>query len=656
MQKITSILVANRGEIALRIMKTARSLGIGCIAVYTEADADSPHVSFADRAICIGVGPVTESYLNTDKIIEAARETGADAVHPGYGFLSENADFARACREAGLIFIGPGAQAIALMGNKAAAKRRMQEAGVPCVPGYEGADQSVAALQKEAARIGYPVMIKAAAGGGGRGMRLVAEAAGFPAALELAKSEALSAFGSDEMILERAVQNPRHVEIQVFADAQGQVIHLGERDCSVQRRHQKVVEEAPSPAVSPDLRTRMGEAAVGAARAIGYLGAGTVEFLLDEAGDFYFLEMNTRLQVEHPVTEMVTGLDLVAMQIRCAEGLPLDLRQEDLELTGHAIEVRLYAEDPAQGFLPQAGRIHRWQAAEGAGLRIDAGIAAGQEISAFYDPMLAKLVAHGRNREEARQRLIAALQDTVLFGPATNRDFLIAVLRHPEFAAGAATTGFINRHFDSLPVVGDGAAELVLAAGLFLQEQQAASATRARLTPELLGWSSQGCLQSRICLEGPAGPEVLRIRQRGGEMEIEAQGASHQVTQRGHEMRLEGARVDLRGHLITGDELFAALGERMLYARRHRPGAEASGGGASGEIRAPMHGNLLEVCVAAGSSVAAGDRIAVLEAMKMQHEILASVSGRVSAVSALAGGQVKAGDLLAEIEVTEETA
>jgi geranyl-CoA carboxylase alpha subunit len=655
MIQFNSILVANRGEIALRIMRTSRAMGISCIAIYTEADADSPHVAFADQAVCIGTGPVGDSYLDATKVLAAARETGAQAVHPGYGFLSENADFARGCAEAGLIFIGPSAEAIALMGNKAAAKRRMIEAGVPCVPGYEGADQSLAVLQSEAEKIGYPVMIKAAAGGGGRGMRLVTQADDLAAALDLAKSEALSAFGSDEMILEKAVMRPRHVEIQVFADASGHTIHLGERDCSVQRRHQKVVEEAPCPVMTPELRAEMGAAAVEAARAITYLGAGTVEFLLDESGAFYFLEMNTRLQVEHPVTEMVTGLDLVALQIRAARGEALGIEQKDVALQGHAIEVRLYAEDPGQGFLPQSGPIQHWQPATGAGIRVDAGIVSGQEVSAFYDPMLAKLIAHGATRAEALESLIGALGDTVLFGPACNRDFLIDVLSHEDFAKGAATTSFIGDHFDSLPEAEVGSADLALAAVLIYQADQAALATTAGLQPELLGWSSQGALQTRMVLEDHGGVQTVLLCQSGDGIRVIVGEAEHHLQQQRGCLRLDGLRVDLRSHLLAEDTLYLATGTRQLKVTRLRAGSKSGSAAGGGEVRAPMHGNLLEVCVSAGDPVAVGSRLAVLEAMKMQHEILAEVAGVVTEVAAVAASQVKAGDLLVQIEKDKAT-
>ncbi|MFM8768700.1 MAG: acetyl/propionyl/methylcrotonyl-CoA carboxylase subunit alpha, partial [Rubrivivax sp.] len=447
----TKILVANRGEIALRIMRTAHSLGYRSVAVYSEADAQAPHVMAADQAVAIGPAPPAQSYLNIGALIDAAHASGADAVHPGYGFLAENADFAQACQDAGLVFIGPSPQAIRSMGDKAGAKRLMAAAGVPCIPGFAGvdpADQFLERLAAEAARIGYPVMIKATAGGGGRGMRRVESADAFAAALRSAQSEALHAFGDATVILERALERPRHIEIQVFADRHGQAVHLGERDCSVQRRHQKLIEEAPSPAVDAALREAMGAAAVAAVKAIGYEGAGTLEFLLDEQGCFYFMEMNTRLQVEHPVTEALTGLDLVAWQLRVAAGEPLPLQQHEIQAQGHAIEVRLCAEDAPRGFLPCSGTVRRWHAP--AGLRVEHALCDGAVVPPHYDSMIAKLVAHGPTREDARRRLLRGLHELVALGVTTHPACLARCLALPEFAAGAATTDFIARHQDEL--------------------------------------------------------------------------------------------------------------------------------------------------------------------------------------------------------------
>ncbi|WP_372868117.1 acetyl/propionyl/methylcrotonyl-CoA carboxylase subunit alpha, partial [Pseudomonas sp.] len=429
MPAFNKILIANRGEIACRVMRTAKDLGYRTVAVYSEADADSRHVQEADQALCIGPAQVNRSYLQIDAIIAAALKTGADAIHPGYGFLSENADFARACEAAGIVFIGPSVEAIHLMGSKRLSKLAMLEAGVPCIPGYEGAEQDDQTLSRAAGHIGFPLMIKASAGGGGRGMRLVHEACELLAQIRTARSEAQNAFGCGELILERAVIQPRHVEIQVFGDAHGNIVYLGERDCSVQRRHQKVVEEAPCPLMTPELRQAMGEAAVKAAASVDYVGAGTVEFLLDRSGEFFFLEMNTRLQVEHPVTELVTGQDLVAWQIRVAAGQPLPLKQEDICLAGHAMEVRLYAEDTSRNFLPQTGQVLRWEPSLRDGIRIDHGLLEGQTISPVYDPMLAKVIAYGATRDEARRKLLRAVEDCVLLGVNGNQRFLANLLK-----------------------------------------------------------------------------------------------------------------------------------------------------------------------------------------------------------------------------------
>ncbi|RMF23877.1 MAG: biotin/lipoyl-binding protein, partial [Deltaproteobacteria bacterium] len=575
-----------------------------------------------------------------------------------------NAEFARACEEAGLVFIGPPADAIELMGNKAAAKRRMSEAGVPCVPGYHGSDQSDEALEKAAAEIGYPVMVKAAAGGGGRGMRLVEGPGELRTALELARAEAKSAFGSDELILEKAICRPRHVEIQVLADDHGGVIHLGERDCSVQRRHQKVIEESPCPVVTPQLRVQMGAAAVEAARAIGYRGAGTVEFLLDEDGNFYFLEMNTRLQVEHPVTEMVTGLDLVALQIQVAEGRPLGIAQDQVRLEGHAIEARLYAEDPASDFMPSSGRVALWLEPSGEGVRVDSGIATGQEVSPFYDPLLAKIIAWGDTRETARRRLVAALDRTALFGVATNRDFLIAALSAAPFAAGQATTALIDEEFSGRLDAPPRIEEAAVAAALEyeLEAEQALSASVC-VSPVLLGWSSTGRLVSYYQYDLGGTIADLTVSPRGrGRYEIGAGEETFEVTidsRDGHRAQLHvGGKGTEAAFLLAreGTIYVAAAGRTHRFVNRRvlAPGAEEEAGG--GRVTAPMHGLLVEVAVKEGDAVQQGQRLAVLEAMKMQHEICAAVGGTVRAVHCHAGQQVAADDLLIEIEAAEQEA
>ncbi|NOX74505.1 MAG: biotin/lipoyl-binding protein [Alphaproteobacteria bacterium] len=647
-----SVLIANRGEIVLRIMRTARAQGLRAIAVYTDADAGAEYVEFADQAIRIGAGPVAQSYLSIDAILEAAKSSGAAAVHPGYGFLSESAAFAQAVQDAGLVFIGPTPETIAAMGNKAAAKRLMQQANVPCVPGYEGADQSDAAFTKAAKNIGFPVMIKAAAGGGGRGMRLVENPTDLAAGLKLARAEASGAFGSDELILEAAILRPRHVEIQIFADRQGHIIHLGERDCSTQRRHQKVIEEAPSPAMTPDLRNRMCAAAITAAKAVGYEGAGTVEFLLDGAGNFYFLEMNTRLQVEHPVTEAVTGLDLVAMQFDVARGNPLTVAQSDVAMQGHAIEVRLYAEDPAQGFMPSAGKVLHWQAPNGAGVRVDSGIRAGQEVSVHYDSMLAKITAHGESREQARLALIKALGETVIFGVKTNRDFLIDLLVSEVFANGQATTALIGDLFgpDGPIVPQTDFTDLVALAAHWFRNQQANSAHHANCPPELLGWSSAGRLKSRLRLQVADNVFTLGIEQTSdGRLEITSGEQTATAHWRGGTLRINGVRRPFTVFLHAGASLFLSDPASSFEGQVVTSDRQVQQVG-DGKILAPMHGNLVDMLASVGTQIRKGDRLATLEAMKMQHEILADMDGVISAVHFAAGQQVRAGDLLVEID------
>ena len=665
MTHFRSILIANRGEIAVRVIRTAQSLGYRAIAVYSEADADAPHVRLADEAVLIGPAPVGESYLDMDRILAAAKQTGAEAIHPGYGFLSENAGFAEACDKAGLVFIGPTAEAIDLMGNKAAAKRRMIDAGVPCVPGYEGKEQDDATLVSSANDIGFPLMVKAAAGGGGRGMRLVEKAEDLPTAIATARSEAENAFGSGELILEKAIIRPRHVEVQVFADTHGNTIHLGERDCSVQRRHQKVVEEAPCPVMTDELRARMGAAAVDAAKSINYRGAGTVEFLLDESGEFYFLEMNTRLQVEHPVTEMITGLDLVALQIQVAQGQTLGLTQQDIQLNGHAIEVRLYAEDPAQDFLPVTGKIDLWSPAIGDGVRIDGGINTGQEISPFYDPMVAKVIAWGNNRDTARQRLVDALKETILFGSTTNKKFLIDVLEKESFARGDATTAFIGAEFtdadlqDHAPSLEETAMAAVLQ---YTLESEAAYANSLIVSPELIDWSTTNPLITRFQYSfGETEFDVTVSPTRDGGY-IVSQGedsvdvAVIDIDDEEARLSINGRRQTVFFHEPHRGQIYVSIEGRSLLFRNRIAfaGAADEEGAGGGRIVAPMHGALLEVLVKEGDTVTKGTRLAVLEAMKMQHDILAEVDGTVSNVAADAGKQVAADDLLIEIEVSEE--
>ena len=661
MTKFTSILVANRGEIACRVIRTAKAQGYRTIAVYSEADAMAPHVQMADEAVCIGPSPVNESYLVQDNILSAAKASGAEAIHPGYGFLSENADFARACEDAGLTFIGPSPDAIHLMGNKAESKRRMIKAGVPCVPGYEGEDQADATLLSEGAKIELPLMVKAAAGGGGRGMRLVRASDELANAIKLARAEAESAFGSGELILEKAIIRPRHVEVQVFGDTRGNTVHMGERDCSVQRRHQKVVEEAPCPIMTEELRAEMGAAAVAAAQSINYRGAGTVEFLLDENGKFYFLEMNTRLQVEHPVTELITGLDLVALQLQVAQGEPLGLAQDDITLSGHAIEVRLYTEDPAQDFLPTSGPVDLWSPASGTGIRVDSGICSGQEISPFYDPMVAKIIASGPSREVARLRLIEALKETVLFGTRHNRDFLVACLEKPVFAAGQATTAFIAEEFaegeiaDPVPGFADSAVAAVIDLAL---DHQGVYGRSVIVAPQLRDWASASPLVSRkqyvhgelshdLCVT-PLGDSRYQVFDSNESVTIELMSMQDNTAHVG----IDDSQHIARYHLPEIGRLYLSIdGRAAEYRDLIRLDGQQDQAGGSGSIIAPMHGLLLEVRVSPGDTVTAGQTLAVLEAMKMHYEIVTEAAGLVTEVMAEVGNQVAADDLLIEIDI-----
>ena len=662
MKALTTVLVANRGEIAVRVMRTAKAMGLKTVAVYSEADANAQHVREADQSVCIGPAPVADSYLQMDAILDAAERTGADCIHPGYGFLSENQAFASACEAKGIEFIGPPNAAIEVMGDKARAKRAMIDAGVPCVPGYQGDDQAVSTLVAEAEKIGLPVMVKAAAGGGGRGMRLVHELSELETAIDMAQSEAQNAFGSSELIIEKAVMRPRHVEIQVFADKAGHTVYLGERDCSIQRRHQKVVEEAPCPVMTPELRAAMGQSAVEAARAVNYVGAGTVEFLLDEAGEFYFLEMNTRLQVEHPVTEMVTGYDLVEWQIRVARGEDLPAQQEDIELFGHAIEVRLYAEDPASGFLPSTGPIKLFTQPQGPGIRVDAGVETGDEVTPFYDAMVAKLITYGDTREDARLTMRSALQDTALFGPENNRDFLIDVMDQAEFISGAATTAFIADNYgdaftpaevSSADLASTGAIQHVLA--METHHSQSAS-----VNEELLDWVSMGRVTDTKSYDvGEDAREVLVVPLNAGEYEVSVGDNSHHLVVtdiEDHTMTLEVDGLSQRYHYqseapatlyLASDSLSMMLADNT----RIPPEEEEAAGG--GTITAPMHGQLLSIDTAAGDAVTKGQRIAVLEAMKMQHELIAPGDGTVVDVVAVAGKQIGAGDLIMMLELEE---
>ncbi|MDP3545016.1 MAG: acetyl-CoA carboxylase biotin carboxylase subunit [Phreatobacter sp.] len=644
-----TLLVANRGEIALRVMRTARRMGLGTVAVHSTADAAAAHVGYADRAELIG-GPLpAESYLKIPAIIAAAKRAGADAIHPGYGFLAENAAFAMACREAGLVFVGPSPESIEAMGHKAGAKTIMQAAGVPVVPGWQGDDQSDERLAAEAAAIGFPVMIKAVAGGGGRGMRLVTGAAQFPAALRSARSEAANAFGDPTVLLERAVVEPRHIEIQVFGDRHGNAIHLGERDCSVQRRHQKLVEEAPSPAVSPELRARMGEVAVKAVQALGYEGAGTLEFLLDRNGAFYFMEMNTRLQVEHPVTEAITGLDLVEWQLRVAAGEPLPLSQHEIRFTGHAVEVRLCAEDPEQDFRPQAGRFGRWAMPEG--IRADTAMSAGAEVPPYYDSMVAKLVAHGETRDAARLGLASALDRAVALGIATNQGFLARVLTHPVFARGQATTGFIAAHASELaPPADETLPDAVIAAlALFVT----AADPRHRSASRHLGPP----LPLPMLFEIAGARHTAAIhRDRNGSYHVAPSDGRFvltvdAVTDDVIRLRQDGSGLSLPW-LRRCDDLFLQRGADQIIVRdlTRAPARRTRSDGLDGRVLAAMNGRVVAVHVQPGESVVAGQPVVTLEAMKMEHVHVAAVAGTVGEIAVAVGDQVTTGRLLATVD------
>ncbi|MBV8665658.1 MAG: biotin/lipoyl-binding protein [Burkholderiaceae bacterium] len=654
-----TILIANRGEIAVRIMRTVQRMGYRALAVYSDADAGAPHVRLADAACRIGPGPAAQSYLNIDAILQAARAQGADAVHPGYGFLAENAAFAQAVFDAGLTWIGPPPSAMQAMGNKAAAKRLLADRHVPMLPGYQGNDQSDTVLQAEAERIGLPLMIKAAAGGGGRGMRLIREASEVAQGIARARSEAQQAFGSSELILERALLAPRHVEVQVFADTHGNVVHLGERDCSVQRRHQKIIEEAPSPAVTLELRHRLGAAAVEAARSCGYVGAGTIEFLMDPDGAFWFMEMNTRLQVEHPVTEAVVGVDLVEWQLRVAAGeaLPLTQAQIDERLIhgGHAIEVRLCAEDPARDFLPQAGQIARWHAPQA--LRVEHALEDGFEISPFYDSMVAKLVAHAPSREEARRKLVRELDDCLLLGVPTNQDLLIDALSHAEFARGTAHTGFIASHFSEPQADGDEALAQVLAVSLLLTQRSAALAMHYPI--ELQGWSSCAPLDIAIECELDGNVHALTV-QAVGPHTWHVQAGELSVVAVVQELGTERLRVQIDGvgHGLAfgtsqdagGTMYFRAAGRNhVLRDLSFEPAKAKHAAGGDGIVRAPMNGRVAMVNVQAGDKVQSGQTLIVLEAMKMEHALRATRDGVVGTLHVSVGEQVAPGKLLAEL-------
>ncbi|MBE7416538.1 MAG: ATP-grasp domain-containing protein [Ideonella sp.] len=649
--RFDKILIANRGEIACRVMRTARRMGYRTVAVFSEADAQAPHVALADEAVYIGAPPAAQSYLSIAALLDAARATGAAAVHPGYGFLSERADFAQACTDAGLVFIGPPPAAIRAMGDKALAKRRMLEAGVPCAPGYLGDDQSDERLLREATALGYPLLVKAVAGGGGRGMRLVRSAGELAAALAGARREAESAFGSGTLMLERLIERGRHIEIQVFADTHGNVVHLGERDCSAQRRRQKVIEEAPSPVVDAALRAAMGRDAVAAARAVGYVGAGTVEFIVDHRMQHCFLEMNTRLQVEHPVTECITGLDLVEWQLRIAAGEPLPLTQQQVRFDGHAIEARLYTEDPAAQFQPQTGRVLHWRpdAARALGVRVDDGIAEGATITPHYDAMVAKLVAHGRDRADAARRLVAALDAAPLLGVRTNARLLRELLRSEAFASAAITTDKLDAWSAAdaaivqRPPPGD-AAWLIAAA--------------ARIARAGIGWRPASLARHGLTLQCGDARRTMRVAAGSAGIEIVLDGRTHMLHLAAAGERRVAITFDGRQrHAIVVDDgrtLHLALDGEAFAFTEASPWPQRDVAVDPRRARAPVAGTVAQVLVRAGDAVVAGQQLVSVEAMKMEMWLLAAAPGTVRVVHAVPQATVASGTVLVELETTTQ--
>ncbi|MGY6252833.1 acetyl/propionyl/methylcrotonyl-CoA carboxylase subunit alpha [Paraburkholderia caledonica] len=672
------ILIANRGEIACRVAATCKRLGIASVAVYSDADADAKHVSACDEAVHIGGATAAESYLRVARIIEAARATGAQAVHPGYGFLSENEDFAHACEAAGIVFIGPPVEAIAAMGSKAAAKALMHAAAVPLVPGYHGDDQNPELLHREADAIGYPVLLKASAGGGGKGMRVVERSEDFLAALASCKREAASSFGNDRVLIEKYLTRPRHVEVQVFADRHGGAVYLFDRDCSVQRRHQKVLEEAPAPGLSAQIKREMGEAAVAAARAVNYVGAGTVEFIMTATGDFYFMEMNTRLQVEHPVTEMITGQDLVEWQLRVAAGQPLPLTQDQLKIDGHAIEARIYAEHPARGFLPSTGTLKHLRMPEGvefaihagagesrkAPVRIDSGVREGDTITPFYDPMIAKLIVHGATREEALARMSRALHACEVVGPHTNVEFLQRIVESEPFATGDLDTGLIERHHEALfaPVKKPFKEALALACAALLT-REGGTAHGASPWDALSHWRlNSGFTQTlgwlAIESSGETGsPFTVAFARDGATQTLEHDGVREAFSWSSgaglHEYRATIGDARATGRVFIDGDTFHVfcLGHALAFEWQNLLAHAADAEHGEGRLTAPMPGKVIAVLVEPGAVVEKGTPLIVMEAMKMEHTIGAPAAGTVSEVLYAVGDQVADGAQLLVLDV-----
>jgi len=672
------ILIANRGEIACRVAATCKRLGIASVAVYSDADADAKHVSACDEAVHIGGATAAESYLRVARIIEAARATGAQAVHPGYGFLSENEDFAHACEAAGIVFIGPPVEAIAAMGSKAAAKALMHAAAVPLVPGYHGDDQNPELLHREADAIGYPVLLKASAGGGGKGMRVVERSEDFLAALASCKREAASSFGNDRVLIEKYLTRPRHVEVQVFADRHGGAVYLFDRDCSVQRRHQKVLEEAPAPGLSARIKREMGEAAVAAARAVNYVGAGTVEFIMTATGDFYFMEMNTRLQVEHPVTEMITGQDLVEWQLRVAAGQPLPLTQDQLKIDGHAIEARIYAEHPARGFLPSTGTLKHLRMPEGveftihagagesrkAPVRIDSGVREGDTITPFYDPMIAKLIVHGATREEALARMSRALHACEVVGPHTNVEFLQRIVESEPFATGDLDTGLIERHHEALfASVKKPFKEALALACAALLTREGGTAHGASPWDALSHWRlNSGFTQTlgwlAIESSGETGsPFTVAFARDGATQTLEHDGVREAFSWSSgaglHEYRATIGDARATGRVFIDGDTFHVfcLGHALAFEWQNLLAHAADAEHGEGRLTAPMPGKVIAVLVEPGAVVEKGTPLIVMEAMKMEHTIGAPAAGTVSEVLYAVGDQVADGAQLLVLDV-----
>ncbi|MEM6543406.1 MAG: acetyl-CoA carboxylase biotin carboxylase subunit [Pseudomonadota bacterium] len=660
------ILIANRGEIACRVARTARRLGIETIAVYSDADRQALHVKSADEAYLLGPAPARESYLNAQKILDIAMAAGADAIHPGYGFLSENAEFARDCTQRGICFVGPPAKAIEEMGSKARAKTIMEQAGVPLIPGYHGDDQSVDVLREAAVSMGFPVLLKAAAGGGGKGMREVRSEAEFEEALDAACRESRASFGDDRMLVEKRLLRPRHVEVQVFFDAHGNGVYLAERDCSIQRRHQKVIEEAPAPGLSVELRHAMGEAALSAASAIGYEGAGTVEFLLDESQAFYFMEMNTRLQVEHPVTELITGIDLVEWQLRVAAGEPLAVSQNDIALNGHAMEARIYAEDTAAGFIPATGRLEQFcPPAESARLRVDTGVESGSEISPYYDPMIAKLIVHGSDREDACRRLSAALAKFLMTGPANNTEFLGRIASSQAFLKAELDTSFIEQHESELlpnsPIDAiEQLKDLAVAASIIVSRRAPSRSSSPWDAND--SWRPNLASQEKIELEIDGQPVTVCITHKAHELLVEREGAALTVSGFYADSEQGPFQIALGDQMRAGTLLLGRDVPHKVYWQGRsfefrevlaEISASASAAGDE-EFAAPMHGTVVALLVNAGDEVNAGDGVIVIEAMKMEQTLRAPAAGRVLEYLARPGDLVDRGTRLVAFEASTD--